>query len=253
MKLIAALNLFPPVLFVLLHLAEALFPARRHATSVRWRVSGLLWFLVSGVLFSNLPLLWSAWLGEHSLLDLSSLGLWGAPLSLLVGNFIGYFWHRARHQVPALWRLHQLHHASERHDVSGAFVFHPLETVVVAFLFSATSIGILGLSPDAAALAGAGGFFCAAFQHANIRTPRWLGYIIQRPESHSVHHSRGVHANNYADLPIYDLLFGTHENPKEQASQVGFYDGGDRRIGRMLLGLDNSAPPVERAIATPAE
>ena len=38
---------------------------------------------------------------------------------------------------------------------------------------------------------------------ANVRTPQWLGYLVQRPESHSVHHQRGVHAYNYSDLPLF--------------------------------------------------
>ena len=54
----------------------------------------------------------------------------------------------------------------------------------------------------------------AIFQHANVRTPRWLGYFVQRPESHSLHHERGVHRDNYSDLPVFDMLFGTFRNPR---------------------------------------
>jgi sterol desaturase/sphingolipid hydroxylase (fatty acid hydroxylase superfamily) len=56
------------------------------------------------------------------------------------------------------------------------------------------------------------------FQHANLRTPRWLGYIIQRPESHGIHHERGLHAFNYADLPLWDMVFGTFRNPRTLGS-----------------------------------
>lgn len=69
----------------------------------------------------------------------------------------------------------------------GTFVFGPL----------------LGLTPEAAAVANVFLTFNAFFQHANIRTPQWLGYIIQRPESHGVHHQRGVHRYNYSDLPLF--------------------------------------------------
>lgn len=68
-----------------------------------------------------------------------------------------------------------------------------------------------------------------------------------------MHHERGVHAHNYADLPIVDLLFGTHQNPPSQSAAVGFYDGAVRRVGRMLLCLDNTKPEPERAVTTPAE
>ena len=66
------------------------------------------------------------------------------------------------------------------------------------------------------------GFARAAFQHANLRTPRWLGYLIQRPESHSVHHARGVHAFNYCDFPLIDMLFGTLRNPPAHEDRDSF-------------------------------
>jgi sterol desaturase/sphingolipid hydroxylase (fatty acid hydroxylase superfamily) len=74
------------------------------------------------------------------------------------------------------------------------------------------------------------------FQHTNIRTPRWLGYIVQRPESHSCHHERGVHARNYGDLPLFDMLFGTFHNPERFEGECGFHDGGSARVGAMLIG-----------------
>ncbi len=73
------------------------------------------------------------------------------------------------------------------------------------------------------------------FQHTNVRTPQWLGYFVQRPESHSHHHERGVHARNYSDLPVFDMLFGTFHNPRGFAPATGFYDGASARIIDMLL------------------
>jgi len=56
-------------------------------------------------------------------------------------------------------------------------------------------------------------FFLAVFQLANIHPPQWLGYFVQRPESHSRHHGRRIHRDNYSDLPVFDLIFGTFSNP----------------------------------------
>ena len=56
----------------------------------------------------------------------------------------------------------------------------------------------------------------------NIRTPRLLGYLIQRPEQHGLHHERDVHAYNYASLMLWDLLFGTFRNPESFPTQYGF-------------------------------
>lgn len=73
------------------------------------------------------------------------------------------------------------------------------------------------------------------FQHLNVRTPHWLGYILQRPEAHLIHHQRGVHAYNYGDIPLPDMLFGTYRNPREWDGQNGFHDGSTRQIGAMLF------------------
>ena len=120
---------------------------------------------------------------------------------------------------------------------------HP-ENSFPIYLFSLgfTFVGSLalvlgfGVSADAAILINYAATFMGMFQHANISTPRWLGYVIQRPESHNYHHERGVHARNYGDLPLFDILFGTFHNPEDFAGQVGFFDGGSKKVGPMLIG-----------------
>ena len=77
---------------------------------------------------------------------------------------------------------------------------------------------IIGVPAQAATITLLTVAFLAMFQHANIRTPRWLGYLVQRPEMHVVHHARGVHRYNYADLPFLDMLFGTFRNPIRPSS-----------------------------------
>jgi sterol desaturase/sphingolipid hydroxylase (fatty acid hydroxylase superfamily) len=85
--------------------------------------------------------------------------------------------------------------------------------------------------------------FNAMFQHANLSTPAWLGYFIQRPESHNIHHQRGLHRYNYADLPVIDMLFGTFRNAGDSIDlECGFYNGASRRIPEMLIGRDVSTP-----------
>jgi sterol desaturase/sphingolipid hydroxylase (fatty acid hydroxylase superfamily) len=76
----------------------------------------------------------------------------------------------------------------------------------------------------------------------NIRTPRWLGYLIQRPEAHCIHHQRDVHAYNYGDLPIWDILFGTFRNPRRFQGEVGFDKPATNRFGAMLGFVDVNEP-----------
>lgn len=82
--------------------------------------------------------------------------------------------------------------------------------------------------------------FLSIFQHAKFKTPVWPGYIIQRPESHAVHHARGVHAFNYSDVPLFDMMFGTFRNPEKYASEAGFYQGASSRVFEMLSFRDVS-------------
>jgi sterol desaturase/sphingolipid hydroxylase (fatty acid hydroxylase superfamily) len=106
----------------------------------------------------------------------------------------------------------------------------------------------LGVTPEAAMVVNTCSVLLTMFQHANLRTPRWVGYFVQRPEGHLVHHGRGVHAFNYGDIALWDQVFGTFRNPEESdvPARAGFYDGASKRIGPMLLGRDVSAPSARK-------
>lgn len=150
--------------------------------------------------------------------------------------------------LDLLWRwAHQMHHSAESLDAFGAYYLSPLDTVLFTSISSLVFFPLLGLTLEAGLLASAFLACNAVFQHANIRTPRWLGYIVQRPESHGVHHGRGVHRFNYSDLPLWDMVFGTFRNPRDFEGEVGFYTGASTRIGQMLRGHDVSSPPAPAA------
>ena len=219
---------------------EALWPARVFPASAYWKTRGLIGFVLLMGLNTLLPPLWDGWFGAHRLLDASGLGtLGGALYGFLVLELGVYVWHRLMHRTPVLWRaFHQMHHSAERVDIWGAAYFHPLDMIGFSCLFSFTLIMVAGVAPEAAIIANLTATFYSFFQHANVRTPRWLGYIIQRPESHSLHHERGVHAYNYSDLPLWDIVFGTFRNPAVWQGRAGFHDGASLRIGAMLVGAD---------------
>ena len=87
--------------------------------------------------------------------------------------------------------------------------------------------------------------FLGIFQHTSVKTPQWLGYIVQRPESHTIHHGKGLHKYNYSDLPVFDLMFGTFRNPKTYEMDTSFYHGASARIVDMLLCRDISTQEQE--------
>jgi sterol desaturase/sphingolipid hydroxylase (fatty acid hydroxylase superfamily) len=123
-------------------------------------------------------------------------------------------------------------------DLASSTVFHPFEIAYQNLLGVAVGTFVLGIDPLAAAILGYLGAFFGMFQHLNVRTPRWLGYIVQRPESHCVHHQLNVHAYNYSNLPILDLLFGTFRNPETFEGRVGFAENAS--FAKMLVGRDVS-------------
>lgn len=107
----------------------------------------------------------------------------------------------------------------------------------------------LAALPPAAPLAGAVYTFLTAvaeyFYHWNIRTPHWVGRLVQRPESHRVHHQYRHHTQNYADLPLWDALFGTYENPRHSPARCGYDDWREDRFDDMLAFRDVHAPGAE--------
>lgn len=217
-------------------LVERILPGYAYPRRPLWVLRGLGWFVAAFGVGSLVPLWTDEFLARHGLLDLSSWGVWGFLPGVVAYQVLGYAWHRALHTVPLLWRFHQTHHASERLDIWSALRMHPVDVAGWTVLVSVSSILLLGLSLEAALLNAFFANVMAWFGHTNVRTPRWLGYFIARPENHSVHHARGVHAKNYADLPLVDWLFGTFENPETSAGDVGFWNGASEHTVRLLLG-----------------
>lgn len=239
---------------------EAALPARKYPSRRLWRLKGVLWLLAMAVVATATPLLLPGeWLAAHRLIDGTPLGVAGGTVVGYVAfSFVAYVWHRAAHRFDFLWRtFHQLHHAPARMDMGGAAIFHPLELAVYVGLSTVTTTLVLGLRPEAAALTGLVAQLYSFFQHLNVKTPRFLGYVIQRPEAHFVHHQRDVHAYNYGDFPLWDILFGTFRNPASfGAEDVGFAEPADRRLGAMLALRDVSngtGTRIQKQVATTAQ
>jgi len=227
-------------LYATLMLWEGLFPGRILKVNNGLKIRGLIAFITFFFLSSYLPLFWDQYLINYQLYDLSHLKLWQATvIGLLIYEFGVYIWHRVIHKSDFLWRtFHQMHHSAENLDTYGTFYFSPMDMIGWTLLGSLSLTVVVGVDPQAATTIILLTTFFAIFQHANIKTPVWLGYIIQRPESHTIHHAKNVHAFNYSDLPIFDILFGTFKNPKGYEAETGFYDGASARVVEMLLCKD---------------
>lgn len=137
-------------------------------------------------------------------------------LAVIALDLLVYLQHVLFHAIPALWRLHRVHHADRDFDLTTGIRFHPLEILLSMALKAA---GVLLLGPPAVAvlvfevlLNGT-----SLFNHSNLRLPprldRGLRWIVVTPDMHRVHHSvRGdeVDRNFGFNLPWWDRLLGTY-------------------------------------------
>ncbi len=168
-------------------------------------------------------------------------------LSILALDLAIYLQHVMFHAVPALWRLHRMHHADLEFDVSTGLRFHPLEILLSMGIKLAV---IAALGPPAVAVLIFEVLLNATsmFNHSNIRIPpqvdRVLRWIVVTPDMHRVHHSihpSETNSNFGFNLPWWDRLLGTYcAQPRQghEAMTIGIDQFRSRRdlwLDRMLI------------------
>ncbi|VBB19002.1 desaturase [Yasminevirus sp. GU-2018] len=176
---------------------------------------------------------WENWLQNTSYFT-SSTGFhlrdhvspfWGGVIAYVINQWLFYHFHHARHQVYFLWvTLHQFHHSASRIEAITSFYKHPLEIMVDSQIMAVLLYSLLGLTNEASIWLSIFSGFGEYFYHMNIKTPRWIGYFFQRPESHRCHHRKNKrqHCPNFSDFPLWDILGGTFENPERMDDATGF-------------------------------
>ena len=239
-----------PLVFVVMLVVEWRFPAKKLPKVRFWLLKGIVFFVISAMANGLLPVGLGALFRGWSAVHLAGIGIVpGALIGFVVADFVGYWFHRTEHRLLRLWRwTHQMHHSAERMDLAGMSYAHPLDTLL-GFGLPAIATQLFGFSADAVALAGFFGFATVVFQHMNVRTPRFLGWILMRPEAHALHHERGIHAYNYGSSPLWDAVFGTYRNPAGFPEQYGFWEGASARVTSMLLGRDVGEPETPKQAA----
>ena len=223
------------LLFAAIFTREVIAPASRNACDKRWQI------LAGGLTCATLAVTiaigyaFSSQVKESALLKTDAYSDFAVGVtSFLITSFIFYWWHRLTHASDLLWRIfHQLHHSARRVEALTAFYSHPMDVAAATSISAISSYLLLGASSLAAAIALLLTGMLDLFVHADINTPKWLGYFIQRPEMHSLHHKRNHHRNNYG-LPIWDLLFGTWVNPATREHDLGFDPQRSDKVYEML-------------------
>lgn len=182
-------------------------------------------------------LTWDRWFQQYSFFHLKNyLPLFpSAIVAYFVLTLVYYGWHRIRHESNFLWNVfHQLHHSASRIETITSFYKHPFEIVANALLIGTVIYVLLGISVEAGVLVTLLTCLAEYFYHMNIKTPHWVGYFIQRPEMHRIHHKRGHHYQNFADLPLWDMIFGTYSNPLRCDTPCGFKPEREQKFLEML-------------------
>lgn len=260
-------------ILALMMTAEALRPrrARLHARARRW--VGNLGIVGVSTLIARLtvpvvPVALAAVAAERGwgLLNQVDWPLWAEVLvAVLVLDLVVYLQHVLFHAVPALWRLHRMHHADTDIDVTTGTRFHPLEIILSLGIKLAA---VLALGPAAVAvlvfevlLNGS-----AMFNHANLALPRRVDAVLRllvvTPDMHRVHHSwhRDETDRNFGFcFPWWDRLLGTYRaQPRDghDGMTIGLRDFRDARelsLPNLLtqpFRRPDAATPAEKAPAT---
>jgi len=148
-------------------------------------------------------------------------------LGLVVSDLIGYWMHRAFHR-GRLWKIHAVHHSSERLDWLSSVRVHPLNTLISRTL-SAGPILLLGFDPLVFAVVAPVTAFYGVLLHANVG---WrfgpLRYVLASPVFHRWHHTceeEGLEKNFAGLFPVWDVLFWTVHLPGRAATRFGVRDG----------------------------
>ncbi len=201
--------------------------------------------MVVRLLMPVLPVAFALWCQANGVgfFNAVSLSQWVAiPLAVIALDLAIYWQHRWMHAIPALWRLHRVHHADTEFDVTTAIRFHPLE-IAISLGYKMVVIAALGAAPLAVIIFEIVLNVSAMFNHANISlspaVDRRLRRLLVTPDFHRVHHSadrRETDMNYGFCLTTWDFLFRSYKPQPEKSHRS------------MTIGLEYFREPHENRL-----
>jgi len=220
-------------IFVLVAVCEVFAPRRPLTTSKTRR-----WFanlviiglnpLSVRLVFPLLPVALALLAAEHQwgLLNNVHFPYWiEVAIGVIALDFSIYLQHVLHHAVPALWRLHMVHHADLDYDLTTGLRFHPIE-IVVSMAIKLMTVAALGPPALAVLIFEVALNSTSMFNHSNIRIPvavdRVLRLFVVTPDMHRVHHSviiRETNSNYGFNLPWWDRLLGTYKHQPDKGHE----------------------------------
>ena len=167
-------------------------------------------------------------------------------IAIVLMDFIIYLQHVMVHAIPALWRIHRVHHADLDYDVTTGSRFHPLE-IILSMLIKFATIMLLGPPVLGVIMFEIMLNASSMFNHGNLKIPQGLDRILRwflvTPDMHRVHHSvedDEANSNFGFSLPWWDRLFGTYrDQPRggHEAMVIGIHQYRDPKQVDQLPGM----------------
>ena len=240
--------------FIVMAVWEFIVPRRKQAIGRGWRWPNNLGVVAANTLLVRILFPTTA-VGLALLAQTRGFGLFnviavpawiGVAASVVILDLAIYLQHVLFHAVPALWRLHRMHHADLEFDVSTGLRFHPIE-ILLSMLIKFAVVAALGAPALSVLIFEVLLNATSMFNHANVRIPlgidRVLRWLVVTPDMHRVHHSilaRETNSNFGFNSPWWDRLFGTYRAQPaagHEAMTIGieqFRDPRELWLDRML-------------------
>ena len=210
--------------FIAMAAWEFMVPRRQQAIGRGWRWPNNLSLVVINallvrILFPTTAVGLALLAAERGfgLFNLVALPAWvGVAASVVILDLAIYLQHVLFHAVPALWRLHRMHHADLEFDVSTGLRFHPIE-ILVSMLIKFAVVAAVGAPALSVLIFEVLLNATSMFNHANVRIPLGIDHVLRwlvvTPDMHRVHHSilaPETNSNFGFNLPWWDRMFGTY-------------------------------------------
>jgi sterol desaturase/sphingolipid hydroxylase (fatty acid hydroxylase superfamily) len=179
-----------------------------------------------------------------------------AALWVVVAFVANYWGHRLSHEIPALWRLHRVHHSSTHLDWLATVRQHPLDAALTHVV---TLVPLYALGFGESTLVGASAVFTVLAVSQHVDVPWSFGplrWIVPSPAFHHWHHAvdTEAHDRNYG-VPVVDLLFGTAYFPRDRRPSgfgVDDLDGDVGYLAALVSPLRGSRPTRQAGDTTNA-
>ncbi len=134
-------------------------------------------------------------------------------------DLVQYWFHRAFHEIPWLWRFHAVHHSARHMDWIAGSRMHFFEIVLLRG-FTTLPMYVLGFAESALYGYIFFVYLHSVLVHANLKFR--FGFrqtLLVTPRYHHWHHGiekEAINVNYAVHFPILDRLFGTRYFPDEK-------------------------------------